>query len=329
MKPLVSVLLPVYNGAAYLEGAIESVLAQDYPNFELIIADNASTDETPGIIAAFSDDRRLTVIRTKQTVPRLENFRLVFDAAARESRWFKYIGDDDRLLPGCLSEMVEAGERDDRVGLVCSYYYNGDELIRGVIPAGVNLVRGPELLKRLLVEPEARSTVFSPTSVLIKPQVYRATGGFRTDLLHADAELFYRILNGYDLAYVHKPLTRIGYHGASGQAISTAEGDTFAEAYLIRYHNLKIYDMIKLSSLEKEKIKFNLVNDSFGFMLGCLARRQWRKALKHLRVIPAGALWHLPLSLVYFTFLAVKKLWRGEKVKLLAGAEKSGGSADV
>jgi len=322
LQPLVSVLLPVYNGEAYLRGAIESVLEQDYPAFELVIADNASTDSGPSIIADYSGNERVRVFRNEKTVPRLENFNLVFKAADPRCSWFKFVGDDDRLLPDCLKEMVSAGEEQKSAGLVCSHYYNGSELVTGVLPPGVSLVKGAEVLRRMLVEPEARATIFSPASLLIKPEVYREMGGFRTDLLHADAELFYRILNKYDLAYVHRPLVQIGYHSASGQAESTARGDTFKEAYLIRYRNLKLYDQVKLKPLEVEKIKNNLVNDSFGFMLGRLLKGDFRGAWQHLGVIPAAALYHLPLSALYFTALALKKIIRREPVRLLTGQKK-------
>jgi glycosyltransferase involved in cell wall biosynthesis len=322
LVPMVSVLLPVYNGEATLRAAIESVLAQNYPHFELIVADNASTDSTAAIIAEYTGDKRLQIIRNATTVSRLENFNIVFAAASEQSRWYKFIGDDDRLLPGCLHEMVQAGESQDNVGLVSSHYYNGEQLVSGVLPEEVKLVSGPTILRKMLLEPRARSTVFSPTSVLIPSEVYREMGGFHIDLLHADAELFYRILNRYDLAYVHKPLTHIGYHSASGQAESTARGDTFAEAYLIRYHNLRIYNNIKLNRLEVERIKKNLADDSFGFMLARFLKGDSKAAFRHLAVIPAGVLYHLPLSMLYFIGLAFKKVFRREPVRLLGGGRR-------
>ncbi|MDY6826326.1 MAG: glycosyltransferase [Bacillota bacterium] len=319
---MISVLLPVYNGKAYVREAIESVLAQDYEPFEFVIVDNASTDGTNLIIDEYRNNRRVRVIRNKETVPRLVNFRRAFDAAAPQSRWFKFIGDDDQLLPGCLNEMVRAGEKGERIGLVCSYYYNGEQLVKGAVPEGAEVMRGPAILKKMLLEPGARSTIFSPATVLIPEAVYRETGGFRTDLLHADAELFYRILNRYDLAYVHKPLTRVGYHSSSGQAQSTLSGDTFSEAYLIRYHHLELYDKVKLNWRQVEKIKNNLVNDSVGFMLACLARGRLKTALKHLGRIPLPALYLLPVSLAYFFLLALRKLFRSEPIRLLSGREK-------
>ncbi len=318
LDPLVSVLLPVYNGEAFVREAVESVLAQDYANFEFVIVDNASTDSTAEIIADYSNDERVRVIRNAETRPRLENFVKAFANAAAESRWLKFIGDDDRLLPACLSEMVRVGEQSEGVGLVSSHYYDGERLVTGALPPGTEAVSGPQFLRRLLLEPEARATVFSPASLMVSHRAYREMGGFRTDLLHADSELFYRILNRYNLAFVHRPLTVSGYHSGSGQAGSTARGFTFAEAYLIRYRNLKLYDNVNLSPFEVERIKNNLVNDSAGFMLARIAKGDFRTAFAHLAVIPAAAIYHLPLSLFYFAGLLVKKLFRRDPIRLLA-----------
>jgi glycosyltransferase involved in cell wall biosynthesis len=322
LEPQISVLLPVYNGEAYLREAIESVLSQGYSNFELIIVDNHSTDGTAGIIAEFSNDNRIRVIRNEKTIPRLENFVKVFSMASKESCWYKFIGDDDRLLPDCLNEMVRVAEKYKNIGLVTSYYYNGQNLVTGVLPLGVELASGSDLLHRMLIDPKARRTLFSPTAVLLSPKVYHEMGGFRTDLLHADAELFYRILNRYDLAYIHKPLMKIGYHSESGQAESTKRGDTFSEAYLIRYHNLKLYDNIKLGVCATERIKMNLVIDSTGYMLARLIKGDFKAALSHLKKIPPACFYHLLPAAFYFLKLTLVKMICRQPIRLFERNKK-------
>ncbi len=320
MHSLVSVLLPVYNGEATLREAVESVLEQGYTPFELVIVDNASTDGTAEVIESYKDDRRVRVVKNDYTLPRLENFVKAFSAASRQSRWLKFVGDDDRLLPGCLQEMVRAGEAaggPGQVGLVSSHYYDSDRLVTGILSPETEVVKGPQLLRRMLLEPETRAAVFSPASLLVSHRAYLELGPFRTDLLHADSELFYRILNRYDLAFVHKPLTVTGFHGESGQADSTARGHTFAEAYLIRYDHLQLYDNVRINALEVEKIKLNLVKDSVGFMLARIAGGNWGRALGHLKKIPVRAWYHLPLGLGYFAKLAFKKFVRRERINLL------------
>jgi len=94
-------------------------------------------------------------------------------------------------------------------------------------------------------------------------------------------------------------------------------GHTFSEAYLIRYDHLKQYDNVRVSAMEVEKIKLNLVKDSVGFMLARMAGGQWGLALGHLKKIPLKAWYHLPLGFGYFAGLALKKLTRREKIRLL------------
>jgi glycosyltransferase involved in cell wall biosynthesis len=57
MKPLVSICMPTYNGSKHISEAIESILNQSFSNFELLIIDDGSSDDTVSIIKSFSDDR--------------------------------------------------------------------------------------------------------------------------------------------------------------------------------------------------------------------------------------------------------------------------------
>ena len=104
--PKISIGLPVYNGANFLRPALDSILQQDYTDFELIISDNASTDETSQICQQYAaDDRRIRFIRCESNIGAAGNFRKVFDLA--RSDYFKWATHDDIHLPGFLSRCVE------------------------------------------------------------------------------------------------------------------------------------------------------------------------------------------------------------------------------
>jgi glycosyltransferase involved in cell wall biosynthesis len=101
-KPLVSVGLPTYNRARQLRRAIESVLAQDYPNLELVISDNGSTDETEAICTEFSRrDSRVRYIRHSVNQGMTFNFRTVLEEA--RGLYFMWLGDDDWIGPNLIS----------------------------------------------------------------------------------------------------------------------------------------------------------------------------------------------------------------------------------
>lgn len=107
--PIASIGLPVYNGANYLAQAIESILEQDFVNFELIISDNASTDDTAEICQKYAVmDRRITYIRQPENSGAARNYNDVFRAAS--GTYFKWAAHDDLLKPQFLSRCIEGFE---------------------------------------------------------------------------------------------------------------------------------------------------------------------------------------------------------------------------
>jgi glycosyltransferase involved in cell wall biosynthesis len=100
-EPKVSIGLPVYNGAKTIEKAINSLLVQTFKEFELIISDNASDDETSRICKEFLlKDSRIKYIRQLNNIGGLSNFQFVLKKA--RGRYFKWIGADDWISPDFL-----------------------------------------------------------------------------------------------------------------------------------------------------------------------------------------------------------------------------------
>ena len=112
-KPLVSIGLPTYNRAASLKRAVESVLAQDYKNLELVISDNASTDETKDICEDYSrQDSRVRYIAQPVNKGGAANFQAVLDESRGE--FFMWLADDDWLdrsyVSRCLAVLCEQSD---------------------------------------------------------------------------------------------------------------------------------------------------------------------------------------------------------------------------
>src|SRR6516162_6752271 len=102
--PLISIVLPTFNGARYLREAIESCLHQSYPNWELILVDDASTDETPSIIADYlARDRRVTSLRNP--VNRKLPGSLNAGFAQARGELLTWTSDDNCYRPHALNEM--------------------------------------------------------------------------------------------------------------------------------------------------------------------------------------------------------------------------------
>ena len=100
-----SVLLPTRNGGALLGDCIESVLEQNFDDFELVISDNANTDSTPDVIRRFAGDSRLKVVRQETVLPVTENWTAALRASSGE--YVLLVGDDDYLLPDALRRLDE------------------------------------------------------------------------------------------------------------------------------------------------------------------------------------------------------------------------------
>lgn len=114
--PQVSIGLPVFNGENYLKEAIQSILVQSFVDFELIIADNASTDRTQEIAVAFARrDKRIRYYRNAINVGAAPNFN--HTVALARGKYFKWAAHDDLLMPTFLEQCVAVLDRDPTVVL--------------------------------------------------------------------------------------------------------------------------------------------------------------------------------------------------------------------
>ena len=115
---LVSIGVPVYNGARYLREALESLVTQDYPHFEIIISDNASDDETEAICREFvAREPRVRYYRSEENKGPFWNFVNVYELARGE--FFMWNAHDDRRDPRCVSLCVEAFREHPEAVMCC------------------------------------------------------------------------------------------------------------------------------------------------------------------------------------------------------------------
>lgn len=125
-RPKLSIGLPVYNGERYLSEAIRSILDQTFRDFELIISDNASTDQTETICRQFaSQDDRIRYYRNEQNVGASRNFAFVYQLAKGE--YFKWAAHDDLLAPTFFERCIEALDNDPSAVLSYSKVLKIDE----------------------------------------------------------------------------------------------------------------------------------------------------------------------------------------------------------
>jgi glycosyltransferase involved in cell wall biosynthesis len=212
-RALVSVLTPVHNGAKYLAESIESVRRQTYREFEYIILDNKSTDDTARIAEeSAAQDARIRVLRPDEFVGIWSNHNRGLRAIAPGSRYVKIVHADDWLYPECLERMVEVAEANPEVGVVSAFRLEGDWVLHdGLLPYTKQVMHGRELIRRALLGPPWATG--SPTSLLFRADFVRATPEFFDESVwHADTDAAYRVLMQSDFGFVHQVLTFTRLH---------------------------------------------------------------------------------------------------------------------
>lgn len=118
MAPLVSIVIPAYNNADFLEETLRSVLAQTYRDIEVIVADHASTDATWDVMQRFAHDERVTLLRTDAGGGALANWNRVSQAAT--GTYLKLVCGDDLISADIIEKQVAALESNPSAVLAAS-----------------------------------------------------------------------------------------------------------------------------------------------------------------------------------------------------------------
>lgn len=205
--PVVSVVTPFYNVAPYLEECIRSVLAQTFGDFEYLLVNNHSTDGSREIAAALAaSDARIRLIDNPRFVGQVDNYNGALAQVSPEAKYVKIVQGDDAVFPDALRLMVETAERDERIGIVASYYFEGNTVMGSGVPVGVSRVDGRQMGRSMLLD--NCYVLGSPTSVLYRASVVRSRAPFYAlGRLHEDTEAGFEILLQHDLGFVHQILS--------------------------------------------------------------------------------------------------------------------------
>jgi glycosyltransferase involved in cell wall biosynthesis len=176
----VSFAIPVRNGGSFLGRALDSLLAQDFDDFEIVVCDNASTDKTPEVMQRYAErDPRVRCILNEEDIGQIENFNRVYELSRGE--FFRWMGADDWLEPAYARKCVAVLDtRPDAVGVTTQWRFRDDAgRVRSIDVAGPR-VDAPTpyqrlcLTLRLLQNPQA--LLFDPIYSLIRREALQRTG---------------------------------------------------------------------------------------------------------------------------------------------------------
>lgn len=210
----VSVCIPTYNTGKFIGETIESVLNQTFSDYELIVCDNVSTDETEEVCKKY-DDPRFKYLRFDEFVGQAENWNRALEQATNE--YVILLHSDDILLPAFLEKAVPVLDKNKDVGLLhCSVQHIDEtgEIIGSQQLFKDNFVdREENHLRKFLLE----GCVINPVGVLARRRVYEEVGNFTDKIVWGvDPHMWTRIALKFPVAYLAEPLAQYRIHSNSG-----------------------------------------------------------------------------------------------------------------
>lgn len=232
---LISVILPTYNRAAFLPGAIESVLGQTYQDIELIIIDDGSTDDTEAVVAPFLNDQRTRYIRQMNAgAAAARNHGL----SLRQGKYVAFIDSDDTWVRDKLEIQFEIMKYLPDAGIVCSDFSSVDNdgcreksHIRSYFSVldDYNL-RYEDVFQHVMQQPVQGfgtdekvywgniyetmifGNIILTSTCLCREEVFKNAGDFDTRYgTLEDYDLFLRISRRFPIAFIDKPLVCYRY----------------------------------------------------------------------------------------------------------------------
>jgi len=239
LMPEVSVIIPTYNRAGMLGDAVGSVLGQTFRDYELIVVDDGSSDDTPRLLASWAD--KITALRTRrQGVAAARNYGVSNSAG----RYLAFLDSDDLWLPEKLECQLSAHRVHPEMRIS-----HTDEIWvrkgRRVNPKDKHAKRGGWIFQYSL--PMCR---ISPSSVIIERTLFEEVGGFdRRFCVCEDYELWLRITAANQVLYLDRKLT-IKRGGHPDQLSAAAWGlDRFRVKAL-----LKLLDVVTLTKDQRRDV---------------------------------------------------------------------------
>ncbi|RYE58648.1 MAG: glycosyltransferase family 2 protein [Sphingobacteriales bacterium] len=209
MTPKVSILIPTYNYAHYIGEAIESALNQTYTNFELIIVDDQSKDNTDEVVSRYLKDTRVKYYKNKVNLGLAANFNEALKYANGE--YIKYLLADDLFHPTLLEKMVPVMDQHPGVSLVTSKRdMFGSKNKSSELPL-LYLQDGNTVIYASIKE-KAGNWIGEPTTVMFRKSALKIGGFNTTYTCLVDWEMWLRILTVGDCYIIPETLSYFRVH---------------------------------------------------------------------------------------------------------------------
>lgn len=263
-EPFVSIVTPVYNGERYIRECIESVLSQNYTNWEYIILNNKSQDGTLEIAREYAaKNKRIRVVDNDEFLPVIGNFNNAVKNISDKSKYCKFVCADDWLFPDCISKMVALAEANPKVGIVGSYRLVESLVVPEGIPYSRNVFSGQEMARMNLLD--GPYTFGAPSAIMYRAEIMQNRKPFFNEShTAADTEACYETLKDWGFGFVHQVLSFNRIHKNSVTSTGMVLNTNMPNHFSI----LRKYGPIFLENDEYEKKVRKVTKEYYRFLAG-------------------------------------------------------------
>ena len=233
INPKISVIMSVYNGEKYLREAIESILAQTFTDFEFVIVNDGSTDNSLEIIQSY-DDERIKIINNEKNIGLTKSLNKALKVARGE--YIARQDADDISLPNRFEEQLKYLEKHSEVALLGTFAYSIDK--KGKI-VGKRVMLAKPSLKDIF-----KGNSFNHGSVMFKKEIVNQLGGYNELIRYSqDYELWSRIAKYYEVRNLTQLLYKSRFHDANIR-LTNLEESTLYHLLVLRSIRGKLDDKI-------------------------------------------------------------------------------------
>lgn len=282
--PAITVVLPTYNGGAYVRESIESVLSQDTDDFELIVCDDASTDDTWSIVESYRGPccRLLRNEKNRGLFPTLN--RLIREA---RSPWVHLLSQDDRMLPDCLRRTCDFAADHPEVAMIYSQLHFIDSVGRRA-PEGIDNDNTPTIVQPLLgaqIMFYFGSIAGNISNVSLLKTAFDDVGEFREDLeVSGDYEYWTRLSETHPIGFQRERLIELRTHADQFSKQWSSGVKFISENREVHHRLLARFPVEELKQATHFQRWVIDVND-FHYAMRSVLRGEWRIALRALRLL--------------------------------------------
>ena len=239
-SPFFSVIIPTYNCARFLKRALSSVISQTYQDFEIIVVDNSSTDDTQNVLESFADQKLNVITVNNNGIIAYSRNRGIENA---RGEWIALLDSDDIWKPEKLEKVREAINHNPEVILVCHDEWHVDN---GQIKKRLKYGPSTDLYERLLFKGNCLST----SAVSLRRDIALETGGFSERehfITVEDYEYWIRLSQIGDFFFIDDVLGEWHTHGENYS--STAKFHADALIAVMKHH----FDLLLRKFPNKQK----------------------------------------------------------------------------